>query len=71
LGYNFAPELVNKIGLSKLRMYVQGQNLWTLTNYTGLDPEVNQDARNPQAAGSDFGTYPQTKSFSIGFNIGL
>lgn len=71
LGYNFSPETVKRIGLSKLRVYVQGQNLWTLTNYSGLDPEVNQDARNPQAAGADFGTYPQTKSFSIGFNIGL
>ncbi|GAA0879781.1 TonB-dependent receptor [Algoriphagus jejuensis] len=71
LGYNFSPEMAKKIGLSKLRMYVQGQNLLTLTGYSGLDPEVNQNARNPQAAGADFGTYPQTKSFSVGFNIGL
>lgn len=71
LGYNFSTELVEKIGLRNLRVYVQGQNLLTLTGYSGLDPEVNQDARNPQVAGSDFGTYPQTKSFSIGFNIGL
>lgn len=71
LGYNFSPEIIERIGLSKLRVYLQGQNLLTFTKYSGLDPEVNQNARNPQAAGSDFGTYPQTKSFSLGFNIGL
>ena len=70
-GYNFSPELLENIGLRSLRIYVQGQNLWTLTDYTGFDPEVNQNARNPLVAGSDFGTLPQSKSWSLGFNIGL
>jgi TonB-linked SusC/RagA family outer membrane protein len=43
IGYNFPESLINKSGnglLKKLRVYVQGQNLLTLTNYTGLDPEI-------------------------------
>lgn len=70
-GYNFNSEMLEKVGLRSLRVYVQGQNLWTLTDYTGFDPEVNQNARNPLVAGSDFGTLPQSKSWSLGFNIGL
>ncbi|WP_224484106.1 SusC/RagA family TonB-linked outer membrane protein [Robertkochia aurantiaca] len=70
-GYNFKPEVIESVGLRSLRIYLQGQNLWTLTNYTGFDPEVNQNARNPLVAGSDFGTLPQSQSLSLGFNIGL
>ncbi len=43
VGYNFPSSLINKSGdgiIKKLRIYVQGQNLLTLTNYTGLDPEI-------------------------------
>ncbi|MFC3414289.1 TonB-dependent receptor domain-containing protein [Algoriphagus hitonicola] len=71
LGYTFTQPVLDRIGLNSLRVYVQGQNLLTFTGYTGFDPEVNQNARNPQVAGSDFGTFPQTKSFNFGFNIGL
>ncbi|WP_156810251.1 hypothetical protein [Nitritalea halalkaliphila] len=52
-------------------MFLQGQNLLTFTRYTGFDPEVSQNARDPRVAGSDFGTFPQTRSLSLGVNIGL
>ena len=71
LGYNFPRELVSRIRLSNLRIYVQGQNLLTFTNYTGADPEVSQNARDPRIAGADFGTLPQTRSISVGINVGL
>jgi TonB-linked SusC/RagA family outer membrane protein len=71
LGYNFNPSLVERIGVRSLRVFAQGQNLLTFTSYTGLDPEVSQNARDPRVAGSDFGTFPQTRSVSLGFNIGL
>lgn len=71
VGYTLPSSTAAKVGLRSLRVYFRGQNLFTATNYTGLDPEVNQNARNPQVAGSDFGTYPQVKSYSLGFNIGL
>lgn len=69
LGYNFSPDLTQRFGVRSLRIYTQGQNLLTFTNYTGLDPEVNQNARNPLVAGSDFGTLPQSRTISFGINL--
>lgn len=69
LGYNFSPDITQRIGMRNLRLYLQGQNLLTFTNYTGLDPEVNQNARNALVAGSDFGTHPQVKTISFGINL--
>lgn len=69
LGYNFSTSLAEQIGMRSLRLYLQGQNLLTFTNYTGLDPEVNQNARNPLVAGSDFGTLPQVRTISFGINV--
>ena len=71
LGYNLSAKNAEQIGLRSLRIYVMAQNLWTLTDYTGFDPEVSQNARNPLVAGADFGTLPQTKSFSLGVKLGL
>ncbi len=69
LGYNFSPDITRRIGMNSLRLYVQGTNLLTFTSYTGLDPEVNQNARNPLVAGSDFGTHPQLRTVSFGINL--
>ncbi len=69
LGYNFSPEFTQRLGMRTLRIYTQGQNLLTFTNYTGLDPEVNQNARNPLLAGDDFGTLPQSRTISFGINL--
>lgn len=69
LGYNFSPDITQRIGMRNLRLYMQGQNLLTFTSYTGLDPEVNQNARNALVAGSDFGTHPQVKTISFGINL--
>ena len=41
VGYNLPNEVVNKIGVGGIRIAVSAQNLWTITDYTGLDPEVN------------------------------
>ena len=71
IGYNLPDEIISKLGLQKFRIFLQGQNLLTFTDYTGLDPEVSQNARNPELAGADFGTLPQSRSISLGFNIGL
>ncbi|PRY87467.1 SusC/RagA family TonB-linked outer membrane protein [Mongoliibacter ruber] len=71
LGYNFNPAIMDRIGVRSLRVFAQAQNLLTFTRYTGFDPEVSQNARDPRVAGSDFGTFPQTRSISLGFNIGL
>ncbi|OHX64584.1 SusC/RagA family TonB-linked outer membrane protein [Flammeovirga pacifica] len=66
LGYSFNESLRSKMGgLSKLRLYVAGQNLFTFTNYSGLDPEVQLDGIIPD------GTYPMSRSFIAGIQVGF
>lgn len=71
LSYNFAPLLINKlkIPVTTCQFFVSAKNLFTLTNYTGYDPEVNRFFASPLMAGADYGTYPSTKIFSTGLNV--
>ena len=74
LGYNFKTKSPN---LSNFRMYVAGQNLFTLTNYTGIDPEVRvNDSENGDAFTTSLSpgierrnTYFQTRSFTVGVTV--
>jgi TonB-dependent starch-binding outer membrane protein SusC len=50
---------------------VSAQNFFTTTDYTGFDPEISEYGGSNLQQGFDFGTYPQTKQFTIGFNAGL
>lgn len=68
LGYTFPEKLISKIGLSKLRLYVTGNNLFTWTKYSGYDPEVSTMS-NPLTPGVDFGAYPRSRSFVFGINL--
>lgn len=55
-------------GINKLRIYAQGYNLLTVTNYSGMDPEVNTGA--PGAIGIDFGgNYPIAQKYLLGINL--
>lgn len=67
LGYDFA-RMINWKTLSQLRLYIQAQNLFTLTDYSGMDPEVGY---GPDAwmSGIDTGTYPRARTFLVGVNI--
>src|ERR1051326_9184961 len=76
IGYTIPEKIVNRLHMKSLRFYVTGQNLWTLTNYTGLDPEmhvsdnVKRDTYGGDvAAGIDWGTYPSARSYIIGVNL--
>ncbi len=63
-GYDFKQHF---LGLKSLKLYVTGQNLWTLTDYTGFDPEVSAFNNNTGTSpGVDYGTYPQVKTFIFG-----
>jgi hypothetical protein len=69
LGYNF-----NKIWkgspFSQLRLYVQAQNLYTFTKYTGVDPEVGSaGGADSWARGIDVGLYPSARTFIVGASI--
>jgi len=68
LGYNIPSSVLNKINVKSLRVYVQAVNLFTLTKYSGLDPELGGDDR---AFGSDTGGYPTVKEISFGLNLVL
>ena len=54
-----------------LRIYVTGQNLFTLTNYSGYNPEVNSSGQSNLQLGVDYNAYPASKSFILGVNIGF
>ncbi len=69
VGYNIPVTARGKVGISNLRLYVQGTNLFTITKYSGLDPELH--ATNAMFFGQDNGNYPIQKSFVIGLNLGL
>ncbi|MBK5209116.1 MAG: TonB-dependent receptor [Flavobacteriaceae bacterium] len=64
IGFTLPTSAINKIGASKLRLYVTGENLLTLTDYTGFDPEIGGDVM-----GIDKGYYPQARSFMFGLNL--
>lgn len=61
IGYNFQKNLISKIGLSKLRIYAQMSNVFTITKYNGYDPEVG--------SGVDYGNYPQARTLLFGMNL--
>jgi TonB-linked SusC/RagA family outer membrane protein len=55
--------------LQNLKIFITGTNLFTFTDYTGYDPEINSRGRNSMTPGIDNGSIPQYRSFSTGFNI--
>ena len=74
LGYNFTKDALSKTFISKARVYVAAQNLFTITNYSGLDPELGVDetqngSKTSLDIGIDRGRYPSTRTVSLGLNI--
>lgn len=69
LGYSLPQSLISKWGIQKLRVYVTGQNVITITDYTGLDPELTGPASNPLVQGMEFYTYPQARVFTGGLTL--
>jgi TonB-linked SusC/RagA family outer membrane protein len=72
LGYTLPTNLVKKAFISSLRFYVQAANLFTITKYSGVDPEVTGTTDGVEAVtdfGVDEGAYPSTRNFLIGVNL--
>ena len=77
LGYTITPSALKKVGVDKLHLYIQATNLFTITKYSGLDPElvpslnVNGSGSNQSAAfGIDYGAYPNNqKQYIVGVNL--
>ena len=69
LGYNFS-KLWKSGPFSQLRLYVQAQNLYTFTGYSGVDPEIGSSGgKDSWARGIDVGLYPQARTFIVGASI--
>jgi TonB-linked SusC/RagA family outer membrane protein len=71
LAYDFKPELVNKLSLRHLKLFISTYNLLTFTNYSGMDPEINYAGNDNMRMGTDFFTYPQARRFMFGINLGI
>ncbi len=71
IGYNLPNSLLNKFGARKVRVYVSGRNLFTITDYNGFDPELGKVDNNNLNYGIDMGNYPVPRTFNVGLNIGF
>jgi TonB-linked SusC/RagA family outer membrane protein len=68
IGFTIPEKTCNKLSINSLRFYVQAVNLFTLTKYSGLDPEIGGD---DLSSGVDNGNYPIVKQFIFGLNLTL
>jgi hypothetical protein len=74
VGYTLPLNLTSKVAISRARVFISAQNLFTITNYSGLDPEIGlpqqgNGARSVYASGIDIGTYPTSKFYTFGLNV--
>lgn len=69
LSYNFRGNLLTRAGITRLQPYFTASNLFTVTNYSGMDPEVNEWGNSGAVQGIDWGTYPHSKTFVFGVNV--
>jgi TonB-linked SusC/RagA family outer membrane protein len=70
IGYTLPTAVVENMSLSLLRLYLSGQNVFTITDYSGLDPELGLTQGNLQQ-NVDFAQFPQPRTFLLGVNIGF
>jgi TonB-dependent starch-binding outer membrane protein SusC len=74
LGYTLPTQWLERlpaVRFKTLQVYVSAQNFFTVTDYTGFDPEISEYVGSNLAQGIDFGTYPQTKQITFGLSAGL
>ncbi|KJD34790.1 hypothetical protein PK35_01065 [Tamlana nanhaiensis] len=72
LGYTLPESLINKLGINRFRVYGSVFNAFTITGYSGFDPEVNVDDTSSSdypTPGLDYGSYPRARTYTFGVNI--
>lgn len=69
LGYTMPRNSLTKYGITNMRVYVSGQNLFTWTKYKGYDPEIGSFNQNPLINGVDNGRFPVARSITFGLNL--
>lgn len=68
-GYTFPKKIISKWGLESLRLYANIQNLFTITDYSGYDPEIGVSTAGANVMGLDNGRYPSPTTYSFGLNV--
>ena len=69
LGYTLPKSILRRAKINNLRIYLQGSNLFTLTNYTGYNPEVNKNSSDALRPGEDYCSYPLPRTYTVGVNL--
>ncbi|MDG3581059.1 SusC/RagA family TonB-linked outer membrane protein [Galbibacter pacificus] len=70
LAYDLPKGLLDKFGLNNMQIYISGQNVFTITDYPGYDPEVN-NAQNALTQGLEMGVIPNPRTYTVGFRLGF
>jgi hypothetical protein len=69
LGYTLRGNMAETIGITNARFYIGAQNLLTITNYSGFDPEIGDRNQNPLLSGVDTGNYPLPRTYRVGLQV--
>jgi TonB-dependent starch-binding outer membrane protein SusC len=69
VGYNVPSDLLKRIYVQSLRLYATANNVFILTNYSGMDPEVSARRNNILTPGMDFSAYPKSRQIIFGVNL--
>lgn len=71
LGYTIPKKILKKFNVDRLRVYVSAQNLFTITGYSGYDPEIGAYNQSALRQNVDMGHYPTPRMFTFGLNLGF
>ncbi len=69
LAYYLPSRITSYLGLNSVKIYTNLQNMWTITNYSGLDPEIGASQTSVNVYGLDNGRYPSPRIYSFGINV--
>lgn len=69
LGYSLPVAIKRLATIKQFRLYVAANNFFTLTRYTGYDPDVSRNEQSTLTQGIDYGAYPNAKSYLVGLNV--
>lgn len=71
LSYSLPNKILSRAKIQSIRIYISASNLWTLTDYSGYDPEANTYGQSTTLIGIDNGGYPQSKIYQVGATVGF
>jgi hypothetical protein len=69
IGFSFPEPWIKSANISKARLMFSAENIYTLTNYQGMDPDIGPYYSNILLRGVDWGNYPLPKSYTLGLNV--